>query len=399
MKRIFIILILLMTVAGATAQPRLELRLLKPNTPDYYYYQLYFATYCGDSVIYDLERSQLILEEQLGLIDTNDYRIDRLASPTRNSCYDLVLAFDNSSTVGADLPLMIEAGHAFIDSMSKSCDSASIISFDDRPTIRTFLTNDHDELRNAVDAMVVSGRRALYDGISSAITTLYTAGTARVQAVLALTTGNDNSSSMRIADLIADARQYGVRVFIVAMGALVDETPLRALCLESGGVFYRVNAAADLVPLYANFAGFMQREFDEHRIVRRTKDVFMRNLRIRLRLEACADSIWAERVFNPDVTGVAPAPSPVTIELGQSYPNPVLRTARLHFSFSLAAPRTVRLELFDVLGRRVATVLDADLPPGPHAAEYSPSSLEPGFYLYRLSSGTEIRTGKLTVIE
>ncbi len=399
MKRMFFFLILLITAAGVSAQPRLELRLLKSNTPDYYYYQLYFATYCGDSVIYELDRRQLIYEEQIGRVDTNDFQIDRLASRERNSCYELVLAFDNSSTVGADLPTVIEAGRAFIDTMSKTCDYAAIVSFDDRPTIRTFLSNDRGELRGAVDAMSVSGRRALYDGISSGITTLYTSGTARVQAVLAFTTGNDNSSSVHIDDLIEDAHRHGVRVFIVALGASIDETQLRRLCKESGGVFYRLGGTAELVPMYQRFAGFIQREYDEHRITRRTKAVIMENLYIRVRLEACDDSVWVDRLFNPFVTGVAPTPSPVSIELGQSYPNPVLRTARVHFSFSLAAQGSVRLELFDVLGRRVATVLDTDLPPGTHAAEYSPSTLEPGFYIYRLSSGAEFRTGKLTVIE
>ncbi|MFA6234044.1 MAG: VWA domain-containing protein [Bacteroidota bacterium] len=400
MKRLLILVTLILAAAGATAQPRLELRMLKSNTPDYYYYQLYFATYCGDSVIYNLSKQQLILEEKFGLIDTNAFQIDRFASPDRNSCYELVLAFDNSSGVGADLPAVIAAGRAFVDTMSKTCDYASVISFDDRPTLRTFLTNDRDELRGAIDAMGVSGRRSLYDGIGAATTTLYTSGTQRVQAVLAFTTGNDNNSGTSLDQLLSDVRRNGVRVFIVALGSSINESPLRTLCTESGGVFYRVDSTDELLPLYQRFAGFIQREFDEHRITRRTGDVTMRDLHIRLRLEACEDSIWVERIFNPaDPTSVAPAASPVTIELGQSYPNPVSRSARLHFQFTLAGAGSIRLDIFDLLGRRVATVLDGTLSPGRHTAEYSPSSLKPGFYLYRLSSGSDFRTGNLFVTD
>jgi hypothetical protein len=400
MKHLVIILTILLAAMGASAQPRLELRLLKPNTPDYYYYQLYFATYCGDSVIYDLTKQQLILEEALGRIDTNSFQIDRFASPDRNSCYELVLAFDNSSSVGADLPSVIAAGRAFVDTMAKTCDYASVISFDDRPTLRTFLTNDRDELRGAIDAMGVSGRRALYDGIGAATTTLYTSGKERVQAVLAFTTGNDNNSGTNLEQLLSDLRRYGIRVFIVALGGSINETPLRTLCTESGGVFYRVNAAEDLLPLYQRFPGFVQREFDEHRITRLTNDVTMRDILIRMRLEACDDSVWVQRMFNHDpTTDVTSSASPATIDLGQSYPNPVSRAARLHFRFSIPAASSVRLEIYDALGRRAATVLDTDLPPGAHNAEYSPSSLEPGFYLYRLSSGREFQTGKMTVIE
>ena len=397
---LFFLSFLFIVGTAAFAQPRLELRLLKTNTPDYYYYQLSFATFCGDSVIYDLQKQQLILEEQNGRIDTNDFQIDRLASPDRNSCYELVLAFDNSSTVGMDLPSVIAAGHALIDTMRKTCDYAAVISFDDRPTLRTFLSNDRDELRDAINAMAVSGRRALYDGISAGITTLYTSGKARVQAVLAFTTGNDNSSGRSLADLINDARQYGVRVFIVAIGASINEAPLRELCVESGGMFSRLDAAADLVPLYRDFAGFIAREFDEHRITRRTKDVTMQNLRIHMRLEACEDSIWAERIFNPvPVVSVPNASHPAAIELGQSYPNPVPRHTPLHFRFFLPAARTVRLELFDLLGRRAGTVLDAALAPGEHSTAFIPSTLSPGLYFYRLSSGDDIRTGTLTVTD
>ncbi len=400
MKRLSIILILLFAAAGASAQPRLDLRLLKSNTPAYYYYQLYFATFCGDSVIYDLRKEQLILEEEFGRIDTFDFQIDRLASPSRNTCYEIVLAFDNSSSVGADLPSVINAGRAFVDTMSKSCDNASIISFDDLPTVRTFLTGDRDALRGAIDAMSVSGRRALYDGISAGVTTLYTGGTARVQAVLAFTTGNDNSSGTNLNQLLEDVRQYGIRVFIIALGSSLDETPLRTLCTESGGIFYRANSPDDLVPMYENFVGFIQREYDEHRIIRRTKDVTMLNLHIRMRLEACSDSVWATRIFNQlPVTAVSPPSAAVNIRLGQSYPNPVSRSTEVRFQFTLADAGSVRLDLFDLLGRHVATVLDEDLAPGAHAAKYSPASLKPGFYIYRLGSGTEFHSGKLTVIE
>ena len=400
MKRTLVILILLLATAGAHAQPRLELRLLKANTPDYYYYQLYFATFCGDSVIYDLSKRQLILEVQNGLIDTNDYQIDRLASPTRNSCYDIALVFDNSSGVGANLPSVIAAGRAFVDTMGKSCDLASVITFDDRPTIRTFLSSDRDVLREAVDAMAISGRRALYDGISAGITTLYTSGSARVQAVLAFTSGNDNNSGRNLEELIDDVRQYGIRVFIIAMGNGMNETPLRELCTESGGLFTRLSSADELVPAYRRFVGFIEREFDEHRITRRTKDVTMRDLRIRMRLEACDDSVWVQRVFNPfPVVSVTPPASPVTLELGQLYPNPVSRSSELHFRFSLANDATVRLELFDALGRSVAVIREGSLPPGTHTATFRPAALPPGLYLYRLSSHDASLFGRLMITE
>lgn len=400
MKRFFFLLIFFFAAGVITAQPLLELRLLKPNVPAYYYYQLYFTAHCGDSLIYDLQRWQLILEEEAGRIDTNAYQIDRLASPDRNSCYEIALAFDNSSTVGTDLPFLLDAARAFIDTMTKSCDHASLISFNDRPTLHTFLANDRSELREAVEEMNISGRRALYDGISAGVTTLYTAGVQRVQAVLAFTSGNDNNSGRSLQQLLEDVRQYGIRVFIVALGDNINETPLRTLCRESGGVFYRLDHPDQLLPLYRDFAGYMQREFDEHRIIRRTQNVMMNNLHIRLRLEACNDSIWVERVFNPShVNSIALPDVLVPIELGEQYPNPVRRSSTLHLTFSLHEARHVRLDLFDVLGRHVAGVIDERLPPGKHLATFSPAALRPGMYFYRLGSGSSVLGGSVHVLD
>ncbi len=101
MKRIILLLAICAAIPLA-AQPRLDLRLLRPNTPDYYYYQLYFTPYCGDSVLYDMEERQLILEEVHGTIDSNDYIIDRVPTRDRNACYDIAMLFDNSSTISVE---------------------------------------------------------------------------------------------------------------------------------------------------------------------------------------------------------------------------------------------------------------------------------------------------------
>lgn len=405
MKRTCILILLLLAgaapVAQLHAQPRLELRHLKPNTPDYYYYQLFIAAYCADSVIYDLQKHQLIYEETLGRIDTNSYTIDRPASPARNSCYDLVLVMDNSSSISADaLSRSITAAHAYIDTMSRDCQRAAIASFADRPTLRSFLTADRQALHDALEGMAPGGKRALYDAIFQGMVELSTNGLQRVKVVLALTTGNDNASGNPADWLIETAHRDDIRVFIVGLGTGIFEEPLRELCTETGGLYFPVADAAALPERYTELAGFVQREFDEHRIVRRTRDVIMQNLRISMRLEACDDSVWVSRLFNPGVTSVPEALPPVSFRLGQSYPNPVHAGAQLHFHFDIAGARQLplRLRIFDRLGREVARVFDRRFMPGSHQVAWSAAGLRPGVYFYRLSNGERIRTGTMTVI-
>jgi hypothetical protein len=80
-------------------------------------------------------------------------------------------------------------------------------------------------------------------------------------------------------------------------------------------------------------------------------------------------------------------------------PNPFAETASL--SFDTPAPGRVALEIFDVAGRRVATVLRAELPAGQHTARWDGSDGEgrpcaAGVYLARLAhSGGESATAKL----
>jgi hypothetical protein len=65
-------------------------------------------------------------------------------------------------------------------------------------------------------------------------------------------------------------------------------------------------------------------------------------------------------------------------------PNPFADGTTL--SVSLAAPAVVRLDVLDVLGRTVATLLDGPLSAGTHAARLDGASLAPGVYAVRLTA-------------
>lgn len=68
--------------------------------------------------------------------------------------------------------------------------------------------------------------------------------------------------------------------------------------------------------------------------------------------------------------------------LTQNYPNPFNPVTTIRFSLPESAP--VRLEIFDMLGRRIQTLVDASLQPGWHEARFHADNLASGMYLYRL---------------
>ena len=78
---------------------------------------------------------------------------------------------------------------------------------------------------------------------------------------------------------------------------------------------------------------------------------------------------------------------PYEFALDQNYPNPFNPSTSIEFSIASASP--VRIEVFNVLGQRVATLLNGNtLPAGRHSVTFDASELTSGMYIYRLQAGS-----------
>jgi ribosomal protein L11 methylase PrmA len=104
------------------------------------------------------------------------------------------------------------------------------------------------------------------------------------------------------------------------------------------------------------------------------------------------------------VTGVDidPLPIPKTFELSQNYPNPFNPSTRI--SFSLPKPSPVSLQVFDMMGRVVATLVDEVLPAGNHATVWNGRTsdgrlMASGIYFYRLKADGYIATRKMMLLK
>jgi hypothetical protein len=109
---------------------------------------------------------------------------------------------------------------------------------------------------------------------------------------------------------------------------------------------------------------------------------------------------WA-RAFVSIASEAPGAPSAAlsfTNDLAPGFPNP-FRDA-ITFAFGLARPSPVRLRLFDVAGRRVATLVDEELPAGRFERRWSGLDdagrpVGSGVYFYRLDAGDWSRTRRV----
>ena len=107
-------------------------------------------------------------------------------------------------------------------------------------------------------------------------------------------------------------------------------------------------------------------------------------------------------VVYPELTSVSneeigDADIPNSASLDQNYPNPFNPSTNI--SFSIPNASQVDLEVFDVLGRRVASLVDNKLQAGSHTIRFDASKLSSGIYLYRLSTNETSISRKMTLIK
>lgn len=88
---------------------------------------------------------------------------------------------------------------------------------------------------------------------------------------------------------------------------------------------------------------------------------------------------------------------PSRISLKQNYPNPFNPSTVI--SYQLPVSSHVRLQVFDMLGREVATLEDGIKQAGTHQVTFDAGNLSSGMYMYRLNVGATTITKKLTLIK
>jgi hypothetical protein len=88
---------------------------------------------------------------------------------------------------------------------------------------------------------------------------------------------------------------------------------------------------------------------------------------------------------------------PSSVALKQNYPNPFNPVTQI--SYELPEQSEVRLQVFDMTGRQVATLVNESVNAGAHTVNFNASNLSSGVYLYKLQAGSTVLTRKLTLIK
>jgi hypothetical protein len=88
---------------------------------------------------------------------------------------------------------------------------------------------------------------------------------------------------------------------------------------------------------------------------------------------------------------------PTEFSLWQNYPNPFNPATQIRFDLPESAH--VRLDVYNSLGQRVATLVNETMSAGSHEVSFNAGQLSSGHYLYRLEAGSEVFTRTMTLIK
>lgn len=76
---------------------------------------------------------------------------------------------------------------------------------------------------------------------------------------------------------------------------------------------------------------------------------------------------------------------PIEFQLHQNYPNPFNPSTKI--KFDLPKPETVKIEVYNIIGQKIGTLLNKSMPAGYHEVEFNGQNMSSGIYLYWIEAG------------
>jgi hypothetical protein len=113
-------------------------------------------------------------------------------------------------------------------------------------------------------------------------------------------------------------------------------------------------------------------------------------------LQSQYDNDSVQVVTQPGTVDVAAPEARARVWLAPAFPNPARALATFRFTLPIAGHATLRI--YDVAGRRVASVVDEWLQPGFHVRYWDTRQVAAGVYFYSLRSGSSNMSRQIIIV-
>lgn len=130
-------------------------------------------------------------------------------------------------------------------------------------------------------------------------------------------------------------------------------------------------------------------------------DLTIVNVSRKLRATTHGNGIWERKLMaNPVAVQNNNTEIPKDYMLYQNYPNPFNPVTTIKFDIPALKAKTgfVKIEIYNMLGKKISTLVNENLTSGSYSVNFDASSLATGTYIYRLSVNNEVIVAKKLVL-
>lgn len=161
---------------------------------------------------------------------------------------DLMMVFDASGSMRTSDPdrRSLAAGQVLLTHL-RANDRVGVMRFSSNVTLLQELTTDHESVSRAIVGITFGGTTALYQAVISGSNLL--AGKA-VPTLVVLSDGGNNVSPLDRSQAVAAATNIGASVYGIGLGSGSAVDNIRALAVETGGVYAHASDATGLALVY-----------------------------------------------------------------------------------------------------------------------------------------------------
>jgi Ca-activated chloride channel family protein len=177
----------------------------------------------------------------------------------------MAIVLDTSGSMRRRMDSVQKAASQFV-SQIKPVDRAMILEFSDGVRMTQGLTSDIPALKRAIEKSAAKGGTALYDAVIDAVRRLQ-----RMKgrtSVILLTDGKDENnagtaagSRHTLAECVETAKEAGVTIYTLGLGANIAKDVLTQIAQQTGGRAYFPPTVADLAEVYGKIAKELRSQY------------------------------------------------------------------------------------------------------------------------------------------